>query len=212
MIDLLGHHGLSCRYSAGRLPRHANLNDVVKRGLAMAGIPSWLEPVGLDRGDGRRPDGITVFPYSGGKCLCWDATCVDTFSQSSVMESALHPGSAAMAAESRKRDNYAALSTRYRFEAVAVETSGVIGPSSSEFLNGLGRRMIACTGDRRETQWLIHPAVRDSCNPSVGSHQLKQGFSTPGPRTGTGPWLNQYRAAVKLSSVDRSAVRKKLRR
>ena len=71
------------------------------------------------------------------------------------MESALHPGSAAMAAEARKREKYAALSTRYRFEAVAVETSGVIGPSSLEFLNGLGRRMTACTGDRRETQWLI---------------------------------------------------------
>ena len=49
------------------LPRHANLNDVVKRGLAAAGVPSWPEPVGLDRGDGRRPNGITVFPYCRGK-------------------------------------------------------------------------------------------------------------------------------------------------
>ena len=29
----------------------------------------------------------------------------------------------------------------------------------------------------------------------VVMHPLSQGFSTPGPRTGTGPWLNQYRAA-----------------
>ena len=35
-VDRLGHHGLSCRYSAGRLPRHANLNDVVKHGPAVA--------------------------------------------------------------------------------------------------------------------------------------------------------------------------------
>ena len=64
-VDRLGHHGLSCRYSAGRLPRHANLNDVVKRGLTAAGVASILEPLGLDRGDGRLPDGLTVFPFSG---------------------------------------------------------------------------------------------------------------------------------------------------
>ena len=29
---------------------------------------------------------------------------------------------------------------------------------------------------------------------------LQQGFSTPGPRTGAGPWLNQYRAAQELIS------------
>ena len=88
-VDRYGHHGLSCRFSAGRLPRHANLNDVVKRALAAAGVPSWLEPVGLDRGDGRRPDGLTVFPFSRGKSLCWDATCIDTFAQSVVRETAL---------------------------------------------------------------------------------------------------------------------------
>ena len=29
---------------------------------------------------------------------------------------------------------------------------------------------------------------------------LAQGFSTPGPRTGNGPWLNQHRAAQELIS------------
>lgn len=47
-VDRLGHHGLYCRYSVGRFPRNANLNDVVKRGLAAAGVSSVLEPVGLD--------------------------------------------------------------------------------------------------------------------------------------------------------------------
>ena len=32
-------------------------------------LPSVLEPPGLDRGDGSRPDGITVFPFSGGRSL-----------------------------------------------------------------------------------------------------------------------------------------------
>ena len=34
VVDRLAHCGLSCRYNAGRLPSHANLNDVVERGLA----------------------------------------------------------------------------------------------------------------------------------------------------------------------------------
>ena len=69
-MDVRGLHGLSCRFSAGRHPRHAALNDVVRRALKSAGIPSIMEPVGVDRGDGKRPDGLTVFPFSNGKSLC----------------------------------------------------------------------------------------------------------------------------------------------
>ena len=154
-VDTLGHHGLSCQFSEGRLPRHANLNDVVKRALAAAGIPSWLEPVGLDRGDGRRPDGVTIFPYHQGKCLTWDATCVDTFSSTAVVDSAITPGSAAMAAEERKRNRYSTLTDRYLFEPVAIETTGVMGPSTRSFLQRLGRQMSTRTGNSRETSWLI---------------------------------------------------------
>ena len=39
----------------------------VKRALQKAGLPSVLEPPVLDRGDGLRPDGITVFLFSGGR-------------------------------------------------------------------------------------------------------------------------------------------------
>ena len=154
-VDRLGHHGLSCRYSAGRLPRHTNLNDVVKRALTAAGIPAWLEPVGLDRGDSRRPDGVTVFPYSQGKCLVWDATCVDTYSASSLINASITPGSAAVAAEERKCSKYASLVDRYQFEPVAIETTGVVGVSTKAFLQRLGKRMTAQSGDRRETSWLF---------------------------------------------------------
>ena len=73
IMDALGLHGLSCRYSAGQ---YSALNECVRRALQSAGVPSFLEPVGIDRGDSRRRDGI--FPLSEGKCLCWDVTCVDT--------------------------------------------------------------------------------------------------------------------------------------
>ena len=59
--------------SAGR-QWQAALNDVVRRALKSTGIPSILERVGIDRGDDKRPDVFSVFPFSNGKCLCWDAT------------------------------------------------------------------------------------------------------------------------------------------
>ena len=88
---------------------------MIKRGLAAAGLPSVLEPAGLDRGDGRRPDGITTFPYAEGKCLVWDATCVDTFCATSVITSASRASTAATAAEGRKRRRHEDISRRYLF-------------------------------------------------------------------------------------------------
>ena len=66
IVDRYGLHPLSCRFSAGRFPRHSALNDIIRRALSSAGFNAVLEPFGLDRGDGKRPDGITVFPFSRG--------------------------------------------------------------------------------------------------------------------------------------------------
>ena len=65
---------------------------MVKRSLRSAGVPSVLEPVGVDRGNGKKPDGITVFPFSRGKSLCLDVTCVDTFAETNLNSSAVAPG------------------------------------------------------------------------------------------------------------------------
>ena len=154
MMDSRGLHGLSCRFSAGRHPRHSALNDIIRRSLLSAGIPSVLEPVGTDRGDGRRPDGTTVFPFSRGKSLCWDATCVDTFAETNLNGSALASGGAACRAEESKRRKYAALADRFRFEPIAVETSGVFGTSTASVVTELGRRITGVTGEPRETLWL----------------------------------------------------------
>ena len=43
-VDYLGLHGLSCRRSQGRHPRHAAVNELFKWSLASAKIPSLLEP------------------------------------------------------------------------------------------------------------------------------------------------------------------------
>ena len=153
-IDHLGLHPLSCRFSAGRLPRHAGLNDIIKRALNTAGIPSVLEPPGLDRGDGRRPDGMSVVPYKNDKALVWDATCADTFAVSNVNHCALNPAHAANAAEIAKANKYRNLEDRFIFQPIAVETTGVFGPSTKSFLKELGRLMTVETGDPREGAWL----------------------------------------------------------
>ena len=155
MIDEYGLHPLSCRFSAGRHPRHNILNDLIKRSLDSAGIPSLLEPVGLDRGDGKRPDGITVFPFHAGKSLVWDATCCDTFASGSLVGSATDPGSAAHQAEQRKLVKYASLADRYIFEPVAVETSGVLGPRTLSTLRRIGSMIANRTHEPREVEWLF---------------------------------------------------------
>ncbi|CAH2243580.1 jg12890 [Pararge aegeria aegeria] len=55
-VDTYGHHGLSCSRSAGRFSRHSTINDIIRRSLATAHVPAVLEPIGLARSDGKRPD------------------------------------------------------------------------------------------------------------------------------------------------------------
>ena len=135
----------------------------MKRALASAGVPSVLEPVGLDRGDGRRPDGLTLFPYTQGKSLIWDATCTDTYAGDSIVACAADPGAAARAAEARKRRRYEDLAQRYRFEPLAVETTGVLGPAFANFITDLGRRVAVATGDISQRDRLAAAASISCC-------------------------------------------------
>ena len=91
-IDERGLHGLSCRRSVGRLPRHTLLNAIIKESLATANVPSVLEPQGLSRLDGKRPDGMSIIPWACGRLLLWDATCWDSYAPSNIQLAALGPG------------------------------------------------------------------------------------------------------------------------
>src|SRR6218665_359401 len=45
------------------------------------GVPNIKETSGISRTDGKRPDGLTLIPWQGGRtgrCLLWDATVTDT--------------------------------------------------------------------------------------------------------------------------------------
>ena len=156
-VDSLATHGLSCRWSEGRHHRHAALNDILHRALTSARVPSRLEPSGLYRSDGKRPDGITVVPWKNGKLLVWDATCPDTFAPSYISSATSEAGAVAALAEERKKNIYAHLDPSHSFTPVAVETSGVVSPQSLAFLKDLGRRMRQVTGEERSLSYIPPP-------------------------------------------------------
>ena len=60
VVDERGLHGLSCRRSAGRSTRHQHLNDVIRRVLRRADIPTVKERLGLFSGADLRPDGLNL--------------------------------------------------------------------------------------------------------------------------------------------------------
>ena len=150
-VDEYGYHQLSCHFGEGRFPRHSALNDIIWRALKSAGIPSELEPVGLNRGDGKRPDGIIRFPFSHGKALCWDATCVNSYGESTINNSAMEVGQAAAKAETTKRTKYPELARRFRFEPIAIVTSGVFTHATRNIVHEIGKRISEKIGDKRET-------------------------------------------------------------
>ena len=63
VLNALGDHALSCNKGVGRSARHTEVNARIGSFLSEAGCPSVLEPAGLVRSDGKRPDGVTVLPF-----------------------------------------------------------------------------------------------------------------------------------------------------
>ena len=155
LVNPLGRHGLSCRWSEGRHPRHSVLNDIVCRALSSAHVPALLEPTGLSRSDGKRPDGVTIAPWSSGKPLVWDATCPDTFAQSHRRLAVHSAGGIAAKAEDLKRVKCADLFSSHIFVPIAIETSGVFGSKTLSFVKSLGKRLYRHSGDPKSTSYLI---------------------------------------------------------
>ena len=155
LVSKNGRHGLSCSRAKGTHPRHKMGNDVVKRALDKAGYPSILEPTNLSRTDGKRPDGLTMVPWTRGQNLLWDFTCRDTLCSSNNCKTSQQAGQAANIAEKEKEGHYQELSRDFFFTPVASETLGSWGESSLVFLKDLGSRVAGVTGDKRETSWLF---------------------------------------------------------
>ena len=149
-----GLHGLDCHKTGGRHARHSELNAIVHRSLAAINQPSILEPVGMTRSDGRRPDGLTLFPWQAGKPLVWDATCVATLAPSNVRLSQQRPGAAASKAEDDKRQKYRDLEPNYHFTPLGFETMGQWGDTTLKFVDLLGSRLAQVSGEPRSASYL----------------------------------------------------------
>ena len=153
-VDSRGTHGLHCRKSLGRHPRHMAINDIIKRSLASAKVSAHLEPAGICRSDGKRPDGATIMPWKSGRVLVWDATCPDTFAPSHLQLAIREAGAVADQAE-RKKDKYAELAATHHFVPVAIETMGVFGKEAEAFFIELGRRIREETGEPLSFHYLL---------------------------------------------------------
>ena len=147
--------GLSCKNAKGTHSRHSHINDIVKRALASAGVPSVLEPPGLSRKDGKRPDGLTLYPWSNGRNVVWDVTCRDTLAPSHVDSTSKGAGKAAEQAEVTKTNIYNDLFNNYSIIPIAMETLGSWGPMGKKFISDIGTRIAEATGEKRSKYYLF---------------------------------------------------------
>ena len=58
-------------------------------------------------------------------------------------------------AEDRKRTKQTCLEPTYTFTPIAIETSGVFGPLTLQFLKDLGSRLRQATGDKNSYTYII---------------------------------------------------------
>ena len=178
-VDPTGQHALICKKTKSRFCRHSLGNDAIHRALASAEVPSTLEPLGLCRSDGKRPDGLTLFPWARGKSLVWDFTCVHRLA-ASYSRHATAPGAVIAAqAEEKKVSKYSELARQYVVQPVAVETLGGLGPSTQSFLAELGRRIASVSGNKRAAEFLrqrIGIAVQ-----AGNASCVKESFASPAP-------------------------------
>jgi len=119
-VDAQDLHAMVCKKAPGRIARHQVLDDIIWRSLGSASIPATKEPSELVRQDGKRPDGLTLIPWQGGKSLAWDVTVVSTLARSYVDMAATFVGMVAELAAERKLIKCSNLQTNLIFQPIAV--------------------------------------------------------------------------------------------
>jgi hypothetical protein len=103
-----------------------DVNELIRRALLTAEIPSRLEPAKLSYTDDKRPGRLSTMPWSRGNCLTWDFTCPDTLAAGHVNRAVTGPSEVANEAKRKKIEKYAELATRYQFIPIAIEA--LMGP------------------------------------------------------------------------------------
>lgn len=108
--------------------------------MQKAGLPSVLEPLGVDGGDSKRP------PFKNGMIYCLDGVCVGTYAETHLLRTAISEGYAATGAEMSKRRKYVALTCLFQFEPIALKSASVYGKSTAWIVKDIGHRLVVATG------------------------------------------------------------------
>jgi hypothetical protein len=144
------------------LSRHTSVNDLIKRALMSAEIPSRLEPRSLALHDDTHPDGLSMVPWKNGRCLAWDFTCPDTLALSHLNSAV----TGATEAEAKKREKYASISSTYHFvpwQSTIMETLGLPKEDAVDLNHELIQRITMATCEKRASQFLLQrPERRNS--------------------------------------------------
>ena len=181
-VATLATHGRSCRQSQGRHHRHAAMNNIIHCSLVSANVLSRLQPSGLERADGKCPDGVTVVPWRRGKHLVWDTTSPDTFAPSYLQSPTSAAGAVAALAENRKKGKYGCLDSTYTFTPIAIESSGACGPLTMGFLRDLGNHLKLTTGEENSFKYLLQ---------SVSGSPKRKQYIGPGNNCPSLQWLHR---------------------
>ena len=73
--------------------------------------------------------------------MAWDFTCINTISDSYLLETAKEAGKGAFAAERKKDRKYQRLLPNYYFVPIAVETFGAWGQRGLKFIKEIGEKI-----------------------------------------------------------------------
>ena len=151
LVDSLRHHCFVCRKSIGKQPRHSLFNDVIWRFFARAKIQASKEPLRIFN-DNKRPDSVSPYHSSDGKCVAWDVTVAEKFAASYIDSTASSAGAAAERDETLK--TYRHLQNNYIFVPLACEVMASWSNVSIEFLDSLSEKITMVTGDTNEKSHL----------------------------------------------------------
>ena len=101
---------LTLREKDLRINKNLRGQFYLMKDIVRSQVPFYKEPAGLSRSDGKRPDGVSLIPWSRGRCVTWDVTSPDTLAPSHLPSSATQAVLAAAArTEAAKTLKYSAL-------------------------------------------------------------------------------------------------------
>ena len=143
------------------IPQHAAVNETICCALVSGGVPAVLELIGVCHNDGKRPDGMSLIPWSRGLPLLWDFICSDTLAPSNLSTSASGASRLANSAASAKFRKYSSLIPSFHLSPICVETLGAWGSCARSLVRRIGSRVIEQSGDNRVTQFLIQKVAID---------------------------------------------------